>query len=221
MTRRPATQLQIEFDSAGVYKAIANADFSSLDLRQTSVATCKTVLRDLQSMIGSKEGFRVRHEKIGDRLGLAQSTVKRAVRAMRRAGILATTRTGRSSLYCIQIERLDELRAPSDSARCPIRKRTVPHQIAHGAPSTLPPLSKSTYSPPYGDDWSRVEGELLDFEYKGETLADVAGTLAAARANGLSPEYVAELLRYVQSERPTEPHKARLVAPQKIAVHRH
>ena len=120
-------QKEIDFDRAErdrIGERIAQA-LQQLELgrgrasgwRQASPATAAAVFRELAWMIGKKEGFRVGIPKLAERLGRAESTVRRALGVLTAAGLVESVRTGRRSLYVINWQTARDLIAAADDER--------------------------------------------------------------------------------------------------------
>lgn len=233
--------------------------------RITSAASAAAVFRELAAMIGQKDHFRVKVQTLAGRVGRTRSATSRALTALRAAGVVIHSRTGRSSLYSIDWpvvlrivegaarrrearrleaatndsgatagggERADPAasganfdvpaaaeqspssppahRAPSVAADDHIGTRTVRHQMAHRAPSTLPnPCTKPLHPPPPPGDGSREGGAAgwpagwpagwLDAERELERagVAAVGAAIQLARERGYSADQVIEIARRV------------------------
>lgn len=148
-----ARQKLIDFDRARQLRLMSGVVIEVPAGIATSSATMRAALRELDDMIGSKEGFRVKLETLATRLGLSRATTQRAVRALRELGVVDVVRTGRSSLYGIAWEVVAD-RQPGSAMMHQMRHNDASdgsrmmHQMHHHDASTIPPRSTDQILPP-------------------------------------------------------------------------
>ena len=180
---------------------------------RTSKSTMRAMLRELDSMIGTRDGFRVGLTVLADRLQIAPETARKAMKGLERLGLIDATTTGRTKVYSINWPAVDQATKVATPVTCHRSERApVTSQTGDMSPvrpvtchrSTLEPFTESL---PAAAGWDAISDEL-----QAAGVHQVEDTVAAAIAVRMEPGEVRQLIADFQANR------GRLASPGAISA---